>query len=286
MPEGDTLFRLARRMAPLAGRVITRWQARVPELATTDLTGWRISEVWPWGKNLFWRLEHAEESPQVLHTHLRMEGNWLLRPAGSGRSPDHRARLVVRVSGHRPGASEVELIGNELGFVRLWPASQYERRTKHLGPDPLAADWAIPGRWQPSGRDEAASRWQAQGEAPAAVSLLDQSILAGVGNEYRNELAFLLGINPWHPTSKVPAEQVVDLTHQVMSANLERSNRVFTGDNRLGRRHFVFLRGGEPCRNCSTTIRYGRIGGSDDITSPLAGQDRAIWWCPTCQPRI
>lgn len=218
-----------------------------------------------------------------------MEGTWLIRAAAKRRGLDHRDRILIRVKGAPRPTDEVELVGRDLGFVRLWPESQYQQRTAHVGPDPLASDRDVPGRWHPTGRDEAITRLLARPDTVIGESLIDQSILAGVGNEYRNEIAFLLGANPWQPTRDVDPKQVVDLTARVMRANLHRQHRVFTGHDAAGQRHFVFLRQGEPCRRCHGPIKYSRIGGGDSSAHRQAGRDRAIWWCPQCQsgtPRL
>ena len=148
MPEGDSVARLSRRLQPLVGRTIEHSDFRVPRLATVDLTGTVITRVWPHGKHLFWACGDL-----VLHTHLRMEGNWRIHPVGTRWSaPAHTARVVLRVSG------DIELVGHDLGLVEVWPATQYGARTGHLGPDPLADDWTTPGRWLPDGRSEALRR--------------------------------------------------------------------------------------------------------------------------------
>ena len=78
MPEGDSVARLSRRLQPLVGRTIEHSDFRVPRLATVDHTGTVITRVWPHGKHLFWACGDL-----VLHTHLRMEGNWRIHPVGT-----------------------------------------------------------------------------------------------------------------------------------------------------------------------------------------------------------
>ncbi|MEO7589275.1 MAG: DNA-formamidopyrimidine glycosylase family protein, partial [Arachnia sp.] len=125
MPEGDTVHRLAERMAGLEGRLITSTDFRVPRLATASLTGRRIERVWAWGKNLYWDCA-GDADTLVLYTHLRMDGIWNIHAAGTRwRSPGHTARVVIRVAGHPDPAREVELVGHELGKVELWPAAEY-----------------------------------------------------------------------------------------------------------------------------------------------------------------
>lgn len=284
MPEGDSVHRLARRMAPLEGRIITHSDFRVPALATAQLAGRRIERVWAWGKNLFWDCAGPRDV-LVLHTHLRMEGTWRIHAAGTPWSkPAHTARIVMRVEGSPDPAAEVELVGHELGRVELFGAADYPRRTAHLGPDPLADDWDRAGRWPGPGRDEAVARLTAAAGRTLGEAVLDQSVLAGVGNEYRNELCFLLGAHPAGPAGDRSPEAVVDLAARLMRDNHQGPLRVFTGINRPGETTFVFGRNHRPCRRCGTPIRQAALGGASTVADPQVGQERIIWWCPTCQP--
>lgn len=276
MPEGDSVLRLSTRLQPLVGRVIEHSDFRLPRLATATLTGTTIRRVWPHGKHLFWLCDD-----RILHTHLRMDGTWRLHPVGTRWSlPARTARVVIRVSGG------VELVGHDLGLVELWPAQEYETRTSHLGPDPLADDWLTTGRWSPTGRDEAVRRLTGAATAGHSIgeALLDQRIIAGVGNEYRAELCFLLGVHPGTPAGRLDGEAVVDLVSRVMRGNLTSPVRTFTGDHRPGHTSFVFGRKGSPCRRCGSAILGGSLGGATTVTDPRAGQERIIWWCPRCQP--
>lgn len=260
MPEGDTIWRLARQQQPLVGRTIEESELRVPQYATVSLKGATIRRVWAVGKHLYWQCDDL-----VLHTHLRMDGVWRTHPAGAKWTrPAHTARVVIRVSGG------VELVGHELGMVEVWPLSEFAARTAHLGPDLLADDWAA------TGRDEAVRRVTADPNRTIGEALLDQRNLAGIGNEYRAEVCFLRGIHPAARVADVDAPAAVDLAAKLMRANLERPVRTFTGDSRPGQQTFVFGRRHRPCRRCGTTIEAGELG--------KAGQERIIWWCPRCQP--
>lgn len=273
MPEGDSVWRLSERLQPLVGRTIEDSQFRVPQLATATLSGSTITRVWPHGKHLFWRCDE-----RILHTHLRMDGTWRIHPVGTRWGlPAHTARVVVKVSGG------IELVGHSLGLVELWPDGEFEARMGYLGPDPLAEDWLTAGRWAPTGRDEAVRRLAAHPERTLGEALLDQRVLAGVGNEYRAELCFLLGVHPATPVGATDATAVVDLVGRVMRGNLTSPVRTFTGDHRPGQTSFVFGRKGRPCRRCGAAILGGTLGGAPSVADPRAGQERVIWWCPTCQ---
>lgn len=274
MPEGDSIWRLAARLGPLEGREILYSQFRTPALATATLTGRTIDRVWAHGKHLLW-----DCSGLVLHTHLRMEGTWRIHPVGQRWSlPGHTARVVVQVTG------DIELVGHDLGMVDLWPAADLDRRLGWLGPDLLADDWTKPGRWLPTGRDAAIARVTGQPTRTIGEALMDQRNLAGIGNEYRAEVCFLSGIHPRTPVGDVDVPAMVDLSAKLMRGNLDSPIRTFTGDHRRGHTTFVFGRRHRPCLRCGATILGDTLGGGTSIADPDAGQERLIWWCPTCQP--
>lgn len=267
MPEGDTIWRLARRFQPLVGRRIEHSDFRVPTLATATLTGEQIARIWPHGKYLFWQCGN-----RILQTHLRMDGTWRMHAVGQRWSaPAHTARLVFQVDG-------VEIVGHNLGLVELWPAREYEPRTAHLGPDVLAE------AWDDTGRDEALRRIQAAPRRTIGQALLDQRNLAGIGNEYRAEVCFLLGLHPATPVGDCDVAAVIDLAAKLMRANLDTPVRTFTGDRR--ERAYVFGRNHRPCLRCGTSVRSATLGGGSSVTDPEADQGRLIWWCPACQPLV
>ena len=92
MPEGDTVYRTARRLnEALAGAEVTRFELRVPQAAMVDLTGRTVHDVVSRGKHLLHRI-----GEQTLHTHLKMEGEWHVYPhGGRWRQPGFKARAVV-----------------------------------------------------------------------------------------------------------------------------------------------------------------------------------------------
>src|SRR5260370_17993618 len=93
MPEGDVVWRVARQLdAALADRVLTRSDFRVPRFATTNLTGRSVHRAISRGKHLLIRVDGGV----TIHTHLRMDGSWRIRPAGGVPPPDHPGRLRLR----------------------------------------------------------------------------------------------------------------------------------------------------------------------------------------------
>jgi endonuclease VIII len=259
MPEGDTVWRTARNLAGvLEGRTLTRCDVRVPAFATFDATGDRVDEVLARGKHLLIRVgEHT------VHSHLAMEGSWHIHPlpAPRWRRPSHTARIVLRTEAQ-------EAVGFDLGLLEVVARRTDEELLSYLGPDLLG-----PG-WDP---DEALRRLVADPARPIGLALLDQRVLAGLGNVYRNELCFLRGVLPTRPAGAVrdPA-RLIALAHRTIAANRDRTERTTTGDLRRGRRTWVYGRGDEPCRRCGTPIARGELG-DDDLRL------RVTYWCPRCQ---
>lgn len=256
MPEGDTVFRTARRLdEALAGQEVTRFDLRVPAFATADLTGEPVRNVAPRGKHLLIRI-----GDQTLHSHLRMDGAWFIyQPGQRWRHPDFKVRAIV-------STAEREAVGVDIADVELIPTSAEDQMLGHLGPDPLSADWDA---------DEAATRLGADTRS-IHVALLDQRNVAGFGNVYAAELLFLRGILPTTPAPDVDADALLDLGARTIRANRLRSNRTFTGVDRPGRSTWVYGRANRPCRRCGTPIRRGELG--SDPT-----RERITFWCPNCQ---
>src|SRR3990170_5795555 len=171
MPEGDTVYLTAKNLnAALAGKVLTRCDIRVPRFATVDLSGTTIDEVASRGKHLLMRV--GEYS---IHSHLKMEGSWhLYRHGGRWRRPAHTARIVLKTA-------DWVAVGFSLGIVEVVRRDEEDSVVGHLGPDLLGASWDP---------DEALRRLTADPGRAVGLALLDQRVLAGLGNVYRNELCF------------------------------------------------------------------------------------------------
>jgi endonuclease-8 len=256
MPEGDVVWAAARRLhEALAGRVLTRSDFRVPRAATADLTGRTVREVVSRGKHLLTRVE----GDLTVHTHLRMDGSWRIRPASDPVPRDHRVRLVL-------ANAEWQAVGYSLGIVELLRTAQEDRAVGHLGPDLLGPDWDL---------DEAVRRLRAVPDLPIGEALLDQRLLAGIGNLYKAETLFLRGVDPWRPVGQVPGlEEVVELARRLLDANKERVDQSTTGTRRSGETTWVY--GRRICRRCGGRIRRADQG--------RQAQERITFWCPACQP--
>jgi endonuclease-8 len=256
VPEGDTVFRTARRLnEALAGQEVTRFDLRVPQAATIDLRGETVHGVVSRGKHLLHRI-----GDWTLHSHLKMEGEWHVYRVGERwRAPAFKARAVI-------GTARAETVGFDLADIEVVPTRDEESLVGYLGPDPLSDDW------DPV---EAARRFGAD-HRPSHIALQDQRNIAGFGNEYVNEILFVRGILPTRPADETDAAAVVDVGARMIRANRDRSGRTFTGDTRPGQSTWVYRREGRPCRRCGTTIRGGALGA--DPT-----RERIVFWCPNCQ---
>lgn len=262
MPEGDTVYRAARRLdAAISGQVLTRTDLRVPPLATTDLRGATVTETRSRGKHLLTRLDH-DSGRWTLHTHLKMEGAWqVYRPGERWRRPTHQARVVL-------GTARREAVGFSLGIVELLATDDEDAVVGHLGPDLIGPDWD---------ETEALRRLLAAPERPLREALLDQRNLAGIGNMYAAELCFVSGVHPGRPVGDVAdLPRLVRTAKAMLDLNKERAVQATTGDLRPSERLWVYRRERRACRRCGTPVEVAMTGEE--------GRERAAYWCPRCQP--
>lgn len=255
MPEGDTVFRTAAKLRDaLEGKVLTRCDVRVPKFATVDLSGGVVDEVLSRGKHLFIRVADAS-----IHSHLKMDGAWLVG-GQIRRVPGHKIRIILE-------ANESRAAGVDLGILEILDRESDMETVAHLGPDLLGDDW------EPA---VARANLTADSDRPLAETLLDQRVMAGVGNVYANELCFVTGYLPTTPVGRVKDPlRMVQRARDMLWLNRSRVNRTTTGDTRSGRDLWVYGRVGRPCRRCGTPIESDR----KDTT----GTERISFWCPNCQ---
>lgn len=264
MPEGDTVHRAARRLADaLECRAVVASDVRVPAHATVDLRGNVVDSVVARGKHLLMRI-----GPVVVHSHLKMEGSWhTYRPGTRWRRPAFEARMILDVAPTEVDAHGWQAVGFALGELDIVPREREDDLVGYLGPDPLGDDWD---------REEALRRLTADAARPIGLALLDQRVIAGLGNDYRNETLFLRGVLPERAVGEVDAAAALDLAVRLIRANRDRGERTTTGDTRRGRRLWVAHRDRQACRRCGTPIRRGALG-EDALT------ERITWFCPRCQ---
>ena len=263
MPEGHTIHRLARDHRPmLVGKAVavTSPQGRFAAGAAL-VDGRSITRIEPCGKHLWYRFDDG----QLLHVHLGLYGKFA---TGELPAPEARGALRVRLTTEQHwldlrGPTHCDLVT---------PA---ERRAvlDRLGPDPLRASADPDKAWDRITRTK----------TPIGQLLMDQSVLAGVGNVYRAELLYRAGLSPFRAGRDVDRETWdalwVDLVI-LMKAGV-RANRIVTterGDRERRRgparredSHYVYRRDGLPCRRCGTEVR----------TQVMAA--RNLFWCPGCQ---
>lgn len=257
------VWRTARQLQEaLAGRVLTRSDVRVPRYATTDLAGRMVIGAVSHGKHLLIRVAgRGGDGGITVHTHLRMDGSWRIRPAADRIAPSHRIRLIL--------ANEAwQAVGYQLGIVEVLPTSREDTVIGHLGPDLLGPGWDLA---------EASRRLRASASRAVGEALLDQRNLAGIGNLYKAEVLFLRGVSPWRPVGDVAdLGALLNLARRLMDANKERAGQVTTGVWRRGEETWVYGRAGRPCRRCGTAIRAADQGADT--------AERVTYWCPRCQP--
>ncbi len=259
MPEGDTVYIACQRLrAALAGREVTRFELRVPALALADLTGSTLTEVIPRGKHILMRFSTG----QSLHSHLRMDGGWRVGPAGARpRGRDYEIRALV-------GNAEWLAAGFRVHDLKLLDTDAEHEVVGHLGPDLLAPDFD---------RAEALRRFAERGSQPIGEALLDQRLVAGIGNVYKSELLFLNKLSPFLPVAEVPdLPALLDDSVRLMRGNLGDSQRSTTGWRQPGQQFWVYGRAGKGCRRCRTAVRSCEQG-----ADPAA--ERITYFCPRCQ---
>lgn len=273
MPEGHTLHRIARDLdAAFAGRqvAVSSPQGRFVAGAAL-LDGQEVLEARAHGKHLFVEFDHG----RVLHVHLGLIGTFTIDAhAYVGERPVvGQVRCRFATDGH------VADLRGPITCAVVTPEDEAGTVAK-LGPDPL--------------RDvDGGSAWERvhRSAKPIAALLLDQSVLAGVGNVYRCEVLFRHRLNPATPGKRlkrasweliwsdlrrllplgVATSRIVTLTEQVaeVEAALAKGEEVHLGE----RTSFVYKRTGQPCRVCGSRIRAQDVAG------------RTLYWCGNCQRR-
>jgi endonuclease-8 len=243
MPEGDALHRAARRLQVLVGQQLEvetpHPRAAVKGLAPR-LDGRRLEHVEAIGKNLLLSFEGG----LVLRSHLRMKGRW----------------RVFRRETPIFGRPWLVLRGDEyVGAMFNGAVLELDRGVaRRLGPDILA---------MPPDYDAMVARIRRAGARTAiGEALLDQRLVAGIGNLWKAEALWRARISPWRP--------LADVSDAELRAALEEANRLMRGrlDGARGGAQ-VYRRKGRPCPSCGTAIR----------SWPQGDDARMAYWCPACQ---
>ncbi len=281
MPEGDTIYRAARALGKaLTGKAVTGFDTNLAPIARVNddspLVGRVVEKVESRGK---WCLVWFS-GDLILVTHMLMSGSWHIYRTGEkwwmGRS---RMRVAVAVEGWQAVAFNVPI-------VEFHTARSLERSSQvpKLGPDLLADEFTVEG---------GIARLEAYGaehpEAEIGVVLLNQRVLAGLGNVYKSEVPFAAGVNPFRAMSTITAREreiMVDKSQQWLKANVldgsgdgivtYSGNRRTTHSMRREDRLWVYGRQGQECRRCGATVMMRKQG----------EQARSTYWCPSCQPWV
>jgi endonuclease VIII len=262
MPEGHTLHRLATSLREaFAGEVVgvSSPQGRFAESAAL-LDGTRLLGAESFGKHLFVEFDQA----RLAHVHLGLYGKFPVLP---GPAPAPVGQVRMRLVG---GSSYADLRGATA--CELMTVAERDAVRARLGPDPL----------DPAGDPERAWARIRASRAPIGGLLMDQSVLAGVGNVYRAEVLFRHRMHPLRPgrTLRVGQWRAMWEDLVVLMAEGVRSGRIETlraedrtHDPALAEvRNYVYRRTGEPCLVCGATVRTAEL------------QGRNLFWCPRCQP--
>jgi len=251
VPEGDTIFRTASTMRRwLVGRGVTA--ARTATTAAVQrLVGETVEEVEARGKHLLIRCT----GNVTLHTHMKMTGAWHVYATGSPwRKPASQARVVVE-------CGDRVAVGFNVPVVEV-----IERRAEHLHPAlaNLGPDVLQPPVDLDEVRRRAATR---PASLPVADLLLDQGVVAGIGNIWRSEALFAERVDPATPISTLALAP--DVLDRVVTTASELMTRGATGTRPRAQ---VYGRARRPCTRCRTPIRAARFANG-----------RTVYWCPRCQ---
>ena len=260
MPEGDTLFVTARVLhRALAGKRVAAFKAS-RDLGG-DPTGATISAAEARGKHLLITFGDG----RVLHTHLRMTGSWhLYRPGEAWRRPFSQARVAIETESWIAvcfAAPVVELLASSSALA-AHPA------LARLGPDILAKDFDV--------ADVLAGLRAAPG-ASIGGRLLVQQVVAGIGNIWRCETLWRVGV---HPMTRVDAlsdaalSGMIGLARKLMLRAVADPSASPAGSSVARPAFGVHDRSGLPCPRCGDRVGSCRIG------DPI----RHAYFCPTCQP--
>jgi endonuclease-8 len=245
MPEGDALHRAARNLQVLVGEKLDvetpHPRARLTGVADR-LDGRKLVAVEAVGKNLLLRFEDG----LVLRSHLRMKGRWQVLPRNGNSARRGMPWLVLR-------GAETEAV--------LWHGPVLELDESHvrrLGPDILA---------DPPEIDAMVSNFRgADQRAPIGEALLDQRLVAGIGNMWRAEALWRAKLSPWR--------KLGDISDDDVRAVLTESSQLMRRSLESGlRQRAVYRQVGRPCPRCGTPIKSRGQGDAN----------RIAYWCPDCQ---
>lgn len=263
MPEGHTIHRAARRIrSVLDGNVLERVEVRGTHLlqakAEQRLRGATVTGVEARGKHL---LLHVDRGWTV-HSHLRMDGVWhLYRRGERWRRSRRRAWLML-------GSGGWDAVNFDGPILQLHPTDELERvpSLAQLGPDVLA---------EPFDDARYLRRMRRAGDRELGDAVMDQRIVAGIGNIYKAETLFIAGVDPWRRVRDLGDDELLALrevaTRIMQDGVLDARAITFRGPGPPGR--WAYGRSGQACRRCGSRI----------ASRPQGEDQRTTYWCPGCQ---
>jgi endonuclease-8 len=275
VPEGDTVFRAARTLhRALAGKLVVGFTSVLPALTRVHedapITDRTIDAVRASGKHLLMELSGG----LVLRTHMRMNGSWhIYRRGERWRRPRRDMRIVIATADFEAVAfnvPEAEFVGRE--------ALARHDDLRRLGPDLLSDSFDA---------GEALRRMRARAGSAVADVLLNQRVLAGIGNVYKSEVLFACGVYPFTPTAALDDDtlnRIIETARRFLTLNVREGVAPmtrYTGYRRTTRRDdpkerlWVYGRARLPCRRCGTPIAVMKTGLDARLT----------YWCPSCQKK-
>jgi endonuclease-8 len=270
VPEGDTIFRAARTLnRALAGRTVVSFESMLPALDRVEITGRSIERVVAAGKHL---LIHFSGG-LVLRTHMRMNGSWhIYRRGERWLRPRRDMRLTI-------ATDDFEAVGFNIPVAELLASRDLSRHEelRKLGPDLLADNFDA---------GEALRRMRECGDSTVAEALLNQRVMAGVGNVYKSEVLFACRVNPFTLVGDLDGAKlaaIVETAKRLLRVNVSEGvdpMTTYSGFRRTTRRGdprerlWVYGRARLPCRRCGAAIVMRKHGLDARLT----------YWCEACQP--
>jgi endonuclease VIII len=285
VPEGDTIYRTARALQrAIGGKLCTGFETGLAPLARvnddTPLTGRTIERVEARGKWLLIYFSPAANGSEalILVTHMLMSGSWhLYRTGERWQMGKDRMRAVIRTADWQAVAFNVPVAE----FHTARSLARHAAIPK-LGIDVLSMEYNI---------ESAVAKLKGYAAenptAEIAIVLLNQRVLAGLGNVYKSEVLFAAGVNPFRAISTLTNrefELIAETAQKWMKVNVldgadegiitYGGNRRTVHTSNSGERNWVYRRRGQECRRCGDTIQMRKQG----------EQARSTYWCPACQP--
>jgi len=316
MPEGDTIYRTARALEKaLGGKVVTGFETGFAKLASVNddspVVGRTVEKVEARGK---WCLIFFS-GDLILVSHMLMSGSWhVYRVGEKWFMPRSKMRVVITVRRTASASSDslaenavrgfpAEMTNKESGegfqavlfnaqVAEFHTSRSLERSSQvpKLGPDVLAGEFSVD-----AGVAALRERKRTHANDEIAVVLLNQRVIAGLGNVYKSEVAFAAGVNPFRRMSTITEAEMVAMVEaslKWMKANVldgvgprgETGEGIVTysGPRRTTHamdrsdRTWVYGRQGMECRRCGTAVMMRKQG----------EQVRSTYWCPQCQPWV